>query len=209
MTRFKNDFCNVVVIMFFVFIMGGCLSVPESQNPHFYMLQPLENDQIIQKFNLLPEAIIGIGPVKIPEYLNRPQIVTLNKDATMRFSEFDRWAESLNFLLAGVVRENLILMLPGAKFEIYPWNVAIPVKYQVMIEVVQFDARLEKDLFFVVQWSVFDINNKRMLAIKRSEFRQAIDQHNYSALVSAFNLECGSLSSQIAEEIAGFENKKE
>jgi hypothetical protein len=209
MNFLKNCLLKVIVQVSFVLLAGGCLSVPDSPNPRFYMLQPQGQDQLTQKFDIPSEVIIGIGPVEIPEYLNRPQIVTFNKDSTVRFSEFDRWAESLDFLLAGVVRANLSLMLSGAKFEIYPWNAVMPVKYQVMLEVVQLNAHLDNELVFVVQWSIFDIKNKRIVLIKRSEFRQEINPHNYSTLVEKLSFECGILSSQIAEAIAGLEIKKD
>jgi uncharacterized lipoprotein YmbA len=101
------------------------------------------------------------------------------------------------------MRENLTVMLPNAKLTLYPWNPSMAVKYQVVTEVVQLDSELDKDMIFVVQWTVIDAQSSKAVVIKRSEFRQPILPQNYSGLVKVLSASCASLSSQIAEALAG------
>jgi len=192
---------KVMACALLALIAGGCVSVPNSPNPKFYMLRAIDESQAAQKFTVAPNMIIGIGPVKIPEYLNRPQIVTRDNNNMLIFAQFDRWGESLDIGLGRLIRENLIAMLPGATLEMFPWGLDVPVKYQVFIDVVQLESELEKDMFFAVQWSIFDIDKKKMVLIKRSEFRQSISPHNYSGLVKTLSAACASLSSEIAEAV--------
>ena len=97
-------------------------------------------------------------------------------------------------------------MLPGAKFTLYPWNSSIPVKYQVVVEIVQLDSELDKDLFLAAQWLVIDAENSKTMIIKRSEFLQPIIPRDYSGLAKALSIVCASISGEIAEALAMLEN---
>ncbi len=191
--------------------LAGCISLPNSPmspTPRFYMLSAINETQVSKKINITPGVIIGVGPVKIPGYLDRPQIVTKDKEGVLKFDEFDRWGESLDLGIARLIREELTVMLPQEKLTLYPWNPSIAVKYQVVAEVVQLDSELDKNMFFVVQWAVIDVINSKAVIIKRSEFSTAILPQNYSGLVKALSMSCASLSSQIAEALGTLKTKE-
>jgi len=189
----------------FALTLGGCISLPNSPispNPRFYMLSAINQPEVSKKINITPGVIIGVGPVKLPEYLNRPQMVTKDSHGILKFDEFDRWGESLDLGIARLIREDLTVMLPGAKLTLYPWNPSMAVKYQVNAEVVQLDSELDGDMVFVVQWVIIDAQNSKTVMIKRSEFRIPIMPQNYSGLVKTLNQACASLSSQITRGLA-------
>jgi uncharacterized lipoprotein YmbA len=58
--------CSLIVIL------AGCGS---SASVRYYALSP---DGAVEQMSADPEIIIVIGPVRVAEYLNRPQIVTLD-----------------------------------------------------------------------------------------------------------------------------------
>ena len=185
-------------------LISGCISLPNIQsspNPRFYMLSPINETQVSKKIDITPGVIIGVGPVKLPEYLDRPQMVTRDKEGTLKFDEFDRWGESLDLGIARLIREDLTVMLPSANLTLYPWNPSTPVKYQVIVEVIQINSELDRDMHFIVQWSVIDAQTAKAVIIKRSEFHQAIFPQNYVGLVKTLSTACASLSSQIAEAL--------
>jgi len=186
-------------------VISGCISLPNSPmspTPRFYMLSSIHEAQVSKKINMTPGVIIGVGPVKIPEYLDRPQMVTRNKQGVLKFDEFDRWGESLDLGVARLVREDLAVMLPGSKLVLYPWDLGLTVKYQVTLEVVQLDSELDRDMRFVVQWTVIDVQNSKTVIIKRSEFHPPIIPQNYSGLAKTLSTACASSSSEIAEALA-------
>jgi uncharacterized lipoprotein YmbA len=195
------NFKYILGVVGLTLAVGGCLSIPNSPTPRFYALSAVDENQVGKKIDLPSDAMIGIGPVKIPEYQNRPQMVTLNKEKMLQFAQFDRWGESLDLGVARLVRENLTAMLPKAKLTLYPWNPSIAVKYQVTIEVIQLESELDRDMFFVVQWTIIDVQNSKAVMIKRSEFRQPIIPQNYSGLAQTLSKACASLSSQIADAL--------
>jgi uncharacterized protein len=207
MERINFRYCVGLGAVSFALGLSGCLSIPNSQTPRFYALSAINETQAVNKNNIPAGMIIGVGPVKIPEYLDRPQIVTQNKEKMLEFAQFDRWGESLDLGLADLIREDLTTMLPRAKLTIYPWNPSMAVKYQVVLEVVQLDSELDKDMFFVVQWMVIDMQNSKTVIIKRSEFRRPIIPQSYSGLVKTLSTACASLSSQISAALASLKTK--
>jgi uncharacterized lipoprotein YmbA len=104
-----------------------------------------------------------------------------------------------------MIAEDLSVILPGAKFTSYPWNPAIAVQYQVVVEIIQLDSELDKDLFLVAQWLVIDEKNKKTVIIKRTEFLRPIVPHNYAGLAATLSTACVSLSKEIAEALAKIE----
>ena len=193
--------CAVIGVACLALVLNSCMSVPNSPTPRFYMLQTVDGNQVSKKTNIASDVVIGVGPVKIPEYQDRPQIVTQDKEKMLKFAQFDRWGEALDLGMARLIGENLAVILPEAKFTLYPWNSSVPVKYQVVVEIVQLNSNLDKDLFLVAQWLVIDVKNAKTLIIKRSEFRQSIIPQNYSGLAKTLSTACASLSSQIAEAL--------
>ena len=134
-------------------------------------------------------------------------MVTRTKEKMIQFAQFDRWGESLDLGLARLIREDLAVILPGAKVTSYPWDPSVAVKYQINVEVIQLDSQLDKDMFFAVQWMIIDVQNSKTVIIKTSEFRTAIVPQNYSGLAKALSEASASLSSQIAEALAGLKTE--
>jgi hypothetical protein len=174
-----------------------------------YALKTIDKIQPVKKFQVPAKIIIGIGPVSVPEYLDRPQIVTKNADKTLTVAQFDRWGDPLNLAMARVISENLRVQLPAAVIETYPWNSAVPVKYRVLIDVIQLVCELNKNMSLVVQWSVIEVKNNKMMLVKKMEITEPIRPNDYSGLVKALSLGCASLSKQIAGGIASVAHKPE
>lgn len=205
MKQIKLVYFTAVVLLSFVTF--GCISVTKSPNPRFYMLPSTESAKLEKKFDLPANLIIAIGPIGIPEYQNRPQIVTKSKDGMLSFAQFDRWGESLDSGLGRLILEDLLIMLPAANFQTFPCNFAIPLDYQVAVNVVQLESELDKDMFLVVQWTIIDSRSREMLLTKRAEFRQPVNPHTYSGLAQALSVAAASLSSEIAENLANLASR--
>jgi len=188
-----------------IFVLAGCLSVSNSPEARFYALTPVEDSQGIEKYNIPSDVIIGFGPLSIPEYLSRPQIVTMDKDNLLEFSQFDRWGESLDSALNSLISRDLEALLSGTLVESYPWNPAIPVKYQVIVEVTTLEIRMDQEMFLAAQWSLIDVANGKMLSIKKSEFRDPVEPRNYSGIARTLSRQTALLAGQIAQEISSLE----
>lgn len=195
----KSVLCCAILVLF-VSVLSGCLSLSNSPEPRFYTLKAMEG-QVSEKLEIEPGVIVAVGPIDIPDYQDRPQIVTMNKEGMLKFAQLDRWGEPLDSAIGRLITGNLTAMLPAANFYVYPCNFAIPVNYQVVVDVIQLDSRLDEDMLFVAQWSVINVKNRKMLLTKRSEFRHSVNPHNYSGLAAALSAASASLSKEIAARL--------
>ena len=197
-----TGFLYYASVVLFSFVCSGCFSIPNSPVPKFYTLHSTESSGGNKLLNIAPQVIIGIGPVEIPEYQNRPQIVTQDKKGMLTFAQFERWGESLDSGLARLILENLTLMFPQTEFQIFPCNFAIPLDYQVIVNVMQLENQLDQDVLLATQWTIINSKTKEMLLTKRSLIRQAVNPHTYSGLALALSRAGTLLSNEIGENLA-------
>ncbi|MCK9430346.1 MAG: PqiC family protein [Candidatus Omnitrophica bacterium] len=198
----KNRILRFLVFSVFIFVFSGCASISRSPSPRFYKLGSITQEQISEKFKIAGDEIIGVGPVKIPDYLNRPQIVTVNNNQLMTFAEFDRWGEPLDFAIGRILNENLMLLMECKDIEIFPWNMLIPVRFQVVLDVVELDVNMNKELVLTTQWSILDLKNKNLAFSKRSQLREDVKPHHYSGVVAALNTALSKISIEIGQELS-------
>jgi uncharacterized lipoprotein YmbA len=83
---------------------------------------------------------IGIGPIALPGYLDRPQVVVRVGPNELSLSESDRWAEPLAENVARTLEENLAGLLPGSSFVDYPWFAAEAPDFALSLDVRHFEA---------------------------------------------------------------------
>lgn len=157
---------------------------------------------INKELRMASKLVIGIGPVKIPGYQDRPQIVTQDKEKVLKFAQFDRWGEPLDLGLARLIREDLAVNLPTVEFTSYPWYQSMPVKYQVVVDILKLESDLSKDLILVTQWQILDVQTTKMVLLKSSTIHQPIIPPGYPGLTKALSTACTALSSEIAEALA-------
>jgi len=175
----------------------------------FYMPDSMAKELATDKFEIAPGAIVAVGPVNIPAYQDRPQIVTRNKDGTLNFAQFDRWGERLDAALARMVSEDLAAMLPATTIQLFPCNFNIPLNYQIIVDVFRLDGELEKELVLTAQWTIVDAKNRKMLLTKRAQFIQPINPHNYFGLSRALSAVTVSLAKEIARDLSTLSRKPE
>lgn len=182
-----------------VILFAGCASSPRSM---FYQLSPLQNRTAITR-DASPDKteMIAIGPVHIPDYLDRPQIVTRAGKHELRLSEFDRWAGSLESDVTRVLVENISGLLPDDHFSVVPWipylESQVPSSYRVEVNVDRFEGTLGDSVLLKAQWMVL-ANNRSMLLERESLIREQINGDSYDALVGAMSSALEKLSSDIS-----------
>jgi len=149
------------------------------------------------------QVTIGIGPVELPAYLDRQQIVTRVSPNELHLAGFDEWAEPLDDNFTRVLIENLSVLLSKDLFTIFPFRDSESINYQVEIEVIRFDGRLGGDASLMTRWSIFGKDDNKLLLTKKSSIKEATGGPGYEALVAAESRTVEALSREIAEAIKG------
>jgi uncharacterized lipoprotein YmbA len=139
---------------------------------------------------------LGIGPVSLPKYVDRDNIVTTVGAQEVRVEAAHLWAEPLEENFVRVLTENLSATLGTDDIQFYPWP-AGAVDHQVTVEVVRFDGALNGDAFLQARWSVRE--GKNTIASRRSNLTRKAGA-DYNAFAAAMSEMIAELSAEIAKE---------
>ena len=138
-------------------ILAACA---ESQPSRFYMLSSLPPAEATGSGKPLS---VGVGPISMPEYLNRPQIVTRESETKLALAEFDRWGEPLGDLFSQVVAANLSSLLKTERVYSLPRRRTASLDYQVEIDIYRFDADQLGLIYLTARWSLYGKGGKKLL----------------------------------------------
>jgi hypothetical protein len=185
--------------LFVAFLLAACSSTPATQ---FYKLNSLPSGQQENPAALLGEEIaIGVGPVELPEFLDRPQIVTRKSQNQLEISEFHRWAASFPRDFSRVLAKNISTLLPTDRVAVYPWGDTFSPTYQIKLNVEQFDGQLGEQVFLRVIWSLVGQEEANELVVRKTLIEEPVLTDDYEGLVAAQSNALATLSREIVEEI--------
>jgi hypothetical protein len=194
-------FIPIIAVMF----IAGCAGSPPSR---FYTLSPLDAvDAAGKNLSQGNAVIVAIGPVHIPDYLDRPQIVTRTGRNELSLAEFDRWPGSLKLDVARVMLDNLSIILHEQQVSIVPWRRAIPSECRVAVDISAFDIYLNDHVVLKANWVLYDKDGKKVVAMKDASYREPMKGNDYNAAVAAMSKCLISLSRGVAETIKGAVNQ--
>jgi len=175
----------------------GCLG--RSQPTRFYLLQPIAGIPAEKTAAAKLQGMrIGVGPLTLPEYVDRPQIVTLVGPHELDLADFDQWSEPLRESVPRILGENLSALLSTQHIYLYPWIGSANIDYQIEVDITRFDADLGGNAMLAARWALTSGENKQVLSVKHSTITRPTGGAGYEDLVAA---ESGALE-QLSREIA-------
>ena len=192
--------CRLVIAAIAVVFLSGCLG--KSQTARFYTLTPMPEDQLVSTSDSPAKNLaVGIGPVKLADYLDQSKLVTRTSKNRLVQAEYDQWAGSFEDNLVNVLAENIGFLVPTDRIYVYPWRTTVPIDYQLMLDVVRFDGELGKDARLVARWSLLGGKDRELLEVGRSSIREPVAGSDYAALVAAQSRTLEKLSREIVAAI--------
>ncbi len=188
---------NLLILSFLLMLISSNCSIGGKSNPsNFYVLDP-QIEHITNES--LSNLIIGVGPIVIPGYIDRPQIVTKTHTAELQLAEFDRWAEPMEEMFTRTLAENIKAITGSHLIHSHPWPSNLQFDYRINAKVIKFENNSIGDALLVVQWQLINENDQAALKTIHSEFKASASDTNYSARVAALN----DTLAQFANEIVG------
>ena len=180
-------------------VLVGC---PSTQPSKFYVLTPIsfpeQQGDIVSGHHALA---IGIGPIEIPDYLDRPQIVKRRNSHELELAEFHKWGEPLKANISRVLTENLSGLLLTDYIYPFPWRESAGFSYQVLVRITRFDTSSEGEAILDARWEIRVHNEGDVLAIRRSHFQNLPSEQGYEGMVSAMSQNLEDFSRTIATTI--------
>lgn len=179
-------------------ILVGCTATQPSR---FYVLDALqESHQGIDRTCEEKDRIItmGLAPIGLPRYLDRPQIMTRIGEHELGLSEVDLWADPLKEMIPRVLARNLGALL-CADVEVYPWRGPEPFSYRLLATVMRLDGSPGGEAFLHVRWTILDAKADKVLLTRESRYAEPVGSPDYTALASAYSLLLDAFSREIAD----------
>jgi hypothetical protein len=103
---------------------------------------------------------IGIGPISIPDVVNRPQLPR-PAGGGLQLEEFHRWGGQLDREMGRALVLQLSRRLASEQVVEYPWSVPFTPDYQVAIDVLQFSVDLQGQATLNARWGILTTSDEQ------------------------------------------------
>jgi len=180
-------------------LLSGCMSLgPRPDSSKFFTLTPLAGDGRGGAAAEEASARVGLGPIVLPAYLDRTELVRRVGANEVRLAASDRWAEPLPDAVARVLQQNLTLLLGSERVVVYPWPPGTRIDTRVDLEVLRFEPGTDGGADLTARWTVRDATGARPQVARESHVTEPASGGDTAAAVAAMSRALGMLSSEIA-----------
>lgn len=183
-----------VLLLSLAACIGG--ATPPSQ---FYMLEPITGIEPERPVGAAQKPVIILKSVRIPYYVDRPQIVTATGKNAYHLSELNRWAEALDHNISRVLAQNLTLLVPA---EVGFSRTSMPAgraNFSVSVNILEFHADPQGQAGLTAQWQI--TQGDKVLANRQTAYREPASTSDYQIIAKALNECLNRLSRDLAAEL--------
>ena len=146
-------------------------------------------------------AIVGIGPLRFPEYLSKPQIMSRSAGGEIKVYEFDRWVEPVDEAVHRILAINVERAVDNMRVIAFPYDV-IRYEYQVHGSIERFDADSNGLAVLIAQWGIVTEDRQLVVAPHRVIYSATISGNaEPGAIVQALNDTLGQFGDDIATRL--------
>jgi len=179
--------CPIKSILKYLFLSCSIfliLSCAKSSKPvEYYMLDAsvgIDNNQTLKSDE---GPMIGLGPIRLPEYLDRFQMVVAVSENKYKLIDGHRWAEKLDQNISLALFKTLPSQLGTDRMIRYPWPQRPGVDFQVKIDILELNIDQDGQSQLVAQWSIK--SKDETILNKRSTFTAQASTTDIDKMVQA------------------------
>jgi len=177
-------------------LVAGCSSAPTTQ---YYVVTPLEASVAAPASG--PSVVVA--GVRLPQYLERPQLVTRIGDSQLQFQEFHQWGGNLAKDLTRVLAENLAHLLRSEAVVAAPHTLRIRPDFRVEVEVLRFERASDARVHLTAKWWLSRADGTPLAGTTTTLASEPLPAApSFEPTVAAMSRAYGELSRAIAQEIA-------
>lgn len=143
---------------------------------------------------------IVVGPVTLPEMVDRPQLVVRVSANQVTVLDNHRWAEPLKSVMPRIIAADLSRLLGVSRVRLHPQSSGAETEYRVRVDVQRFESDPGKGVTLEAYWSV---QRKTDIEARggRSLVHVPVAEAGYDALAAAHSRAMERLSEELAEVI--------
>ncbi len=178
-------------------LMAGCAGT--SPPTHFYELDALQAAPPVAR---MPQLSLGLGPIILPDTLDRPQIVTESAPYRRELAEFHRWSGELRTQMGRLLARRLADGLGTGRVFQHPWPPFRKPDYQVRIDVLSMQGSLTDKAVLQGSWTLLNADGRKELQLRAFSMEQPLPGNTYLDMVAALSALVARLGDDIARGIA-------
>jgi uncharacterized lipoprotein YmbA len=184
-----------------VVLLLGCSSAAVTR---YYVLSPVTAGVAEQALSATNVAVT-IREVRLPQYLERPQIVTRGGDHQIALADDAQWAGNLQQDMTRVLTENLAAQLKSDRIFSAPHNGPLKPDFRLDLEVLRFEQDPDRRVALSVRWWLIRASDNTLLeAPATTLYGSALENRSYEALVASMSTVYGDLARLIARSIRNY-----
>jgi hypothetical protein len=184
-----------IVVLFLLAAASGCARSPKV---NFYTLSARAPETASRA---TPLRAVAVGPVTLPELVDRPQLVIRVAADRVDIVETDRWAEPLKSEIPRLLAENLSRLLRPARVSTIDQSESRDAEYRVLVDIQRFESIPGEGVMIDALWSVRRSAVGAAPRRGRSQVREPAAGTGYDALVAAHGRALAAISSDIAKAL--------
>jgi uncharacterized lipoprotein YmbA len=143
---------------------------------------------------------VFVGPVTLPEVIDRPQLVVRVTANRVELLESHRWAEPLKSEIPRLIAQNLGRLLGSDRVSSYRQHAGADAQYRVLVDIVRFESAPGEAVTVEASWTI-----RRALGgtqkTGHSLVREKVAEAGYDGLVAAYSRALAGVSGDIARAI--------
>ena len=146
-------------------------------------------------------AVVAVGPVILPDYIDRPQIVTRKSAYQLELAAYDQWAAPLYDMLPRVLVEDVGLRLPSDRVVAFPQIGDASFDYRIAVDVSRFDVDATGEATLAARWQLYARSTAQALLVADETLQRRIEGQGYDAYAAALSGVLADLGDRIAREV--------
>jgi uncharacterized protein len=188
-----------LMLALLAFAAGCSFLEPQKDPTRYYVLSPVADTPQ----RLTVNARLSFGPVMLPTYLDRPEILVSPAPHRLEARAYDRWAEPLPNAFPRVLKEDLVMLLgPDA---VVDFGSVLPPRptqdYILDVDVLRFEEIGHGRAALSARWTIKDARTRVAVLSRESNIERPVASSDTSAGVEALSQCIGELSTAIAQAL--------
>ena len=193
-------------------LLSGCFGINPITPTKLYVLNPVEYKAPLVNGMENPSLLsVEIASLRLPRYLEKPQIITKTHQNQLTMEEYHQWGGSLRKNMTRVLAQNISKLLATPNVTSPPFRPSPPPDIRVDVEVMQFEADDKGQVKFSAQWRLSRGKNGKTLTTRITDIKREIKRKiekqepgegsDFDAIVLTMGNLLGDFSHIMAREI--------
>lgn len=192
---------QMIAVCIATIALQGCKTAPKER---FYTLEPVGMAASGYGGSDRNGYSVSVGPVKVPESVDRPQFVVREGSNRVRVIEQHRWAGSLETEIARVIAANLDLQLGNVQVTSHTGYTGQNATYRVFVDIERFEAVLGDGVTVQAAWTLRPAAGGGATT-GRTSVQEPAREGGYDAIAASYGRALALISTEIGNSVRAAE----